>query len=227
MTRRTVLVAGAGTGLGAALARVFSENGDAVAVLARSGRIGELADVRVIRADLTRAAEVEAACNAWADEAGAIDVLIYNAAHLIMAPFLDTPVTEFESAWQTSVLGAVHCTRAVLPSMLNRGTGILLFSGATASVKAGPHAAAFGSAKFALRGLAQSLAREFQPQGIHVAHVVLDGLMAGTPSVARFGGMPETSLDPQAVANAYLALSKQDARAWTHEIDMRPWCEKF
>lgn len=227
MKRRNVLIAGAGPGLGAALAQCFAARGDAVAVLARSSSLETLAGVRHLRADLACADEVAAACSTWAAEAGPVDVLVYNAAHLVLAPFLETPATEFELAWRASVLGAVHCAQAVLPAMVAQGRGVLLFSGATASVKAGPRAAAFGSAKFALRGLAQSLAREFQPQGIHVAHVVLDGLMAGTPSVERFGGRPETSLDPQAVAEAYLALVEQPPRAWSQEIDLRPWCEKF
>jgi len=121
----------------------------------------------------------------------------------------------------------VHCARLVLPGMLQRGSGTVLFSGATASLRGGAGFAAFASAKFALRGLAQSLAREFQPAGIHVAHVVLDGIIGGTPSVARTGIDPAKTLDPAGIARAYAALLAQDKAALTHELDLRPNAERF
>ena len=134
---------------------------------------------------------------------------------------------DFEATWRTSVLGAVACAQAVLPGMVQCGRGALIFSGATASIRGAARFAAFAVAKFALRGLAQSLAREYHAQGVHVTHVVLDGLLRGSKSVARFGGRDKAAIDPTEVAKTYRWLAEQEQSAWTHELDLRPASEKF
>jgi NAD(P)-dependent dehydrogenase (short-subunit alcohol dehydrogenase family) len=117
--------------------------------------------------------------------------------------------------------------RAVLPHMIARGSGAIIFTGATAGLRGGANFSAFASAKFALRGFAQSLAREFAPRGIHVAHVVLDGLIDEVQTDRRFGTSQPGRMEPQAIAQAYLDLARQDVSAWTHEMDLRPFSERF
>jgi NAD(P)-dependent dehydrogenase (short-subunit alcohol dehydrogenase family) len=124
-------------------------------------------------------------------------------------------------------LGAVHGSQRVLPGMLRSGHGVLLFVGATASVKAGAGFSAFGAAKFALRGLAQSLARELGPRGIHVAHLVIDGVIWGERAAGAFGMTRAQCLEPDALAHTCLHLIEQDRCAWTHELDIRPDREPF
>jgi len=156
-----------------------------------------------------------------------VDVLICNAAHLVVAPVMELGAADFEESLRIGVGTAFHCIQAVLPAMLERGRGTLLLSGATASLRGSARFAALAAAKFALRGFAQSLARELQPQGIHVAHVVLDSLLRGSPSVQRFGGNDSRGLDPAEVARAYRWLAEQNDSAWTHELDLRPHGERF
>ena len=117
--------------------------------------------------------------------------------------------------------------REVMPGMVARGSGTIIFTGATASVKGGAGFSAFASAKFALRGFAQALAREFGPKGVHVAHVVVDGLIEEQQTVARFGESTAARLDASAIAEAYLYLARQYRSAWSHEIDLRPFSERF
>jgi NADP-dependent 3-hydroxy acid dehydrogenase YdfG len=210
MSPRLAVIAGAGGVLGAALVGEFEAAGYDVATLRRDA----------IAQGASAVGEIVATH-------GAVDVLVYNAAHLVVAPFAELTGADFEAAWRASVLGAVACSQAVLPGMLRRRRGALLFSGATASVRGAARFAAFASAKFALRGLAQSLAREHHAQGVHVAHVVLDGLLRGSPSVGRSGGRADQALDPGEVARAYRWLAEQPASAWAHEIDLRPHSEKF
>jgi NAD(P)-dependent dehydrogenase (short-subunit alcohol dehydrogenase family) len=160
-------------------------------------------------------------------EHGAVDVLVYNAAYLVMAPFLELTNDDFTTAWKASVGGAVVCAQAVLPFMLKRQQGAMIFSGATAALRGTARFAAFASAKFALRGLTQSLAREYQSQGIHIAHVVIDGLLRGSASIGKFSGSKELSIDPAAVAGTYRWLAEQPSSAWTLELDVRPNAERF
>lgn len=215
MSRRSAVIVGAGGVLGQALHKEFATVGYQVVGLRRDNC--DLGDADAVREALGQVASTQ----------GAIDTLIYNAAHLVMAPFADLTVADFEAAWRVSVGGAVGAARAVLPGMLRAGSGTLIFSGATGSVRGTAGFAAFASAKFALRGLAQSLAREVQAQGVHVAHVVLDGLLRGSPSIQRFGGIESRSIDPVDAARAYRWLAEQPPCAWTHELDIRPHNERF
>ncbi len=228
------IVAGIGPGLGNALCRQLAGAGYRVAGLARSAVAGEalrdaLGSERFLplSCDLTDAAQVDAAVTQAEDRFGPASVYVHNAARLHMQPFLETDPREFEDLWRTACLGAVHGTQRVLPAMLGAGEGALLFIGATASVKAGAQFAAFASAKFALRGLAQSLARELGPQGIHVAHLVIDGVIWSERARDQFRMNRDQCLAPQAVAASCLHLLQQERSAWTHELDIRPDREGF
>ncbi len=231
---RTAIVAGIGPGLGGALCRELTGAGYRVVGLARSAGPGEallkaLGPERFLplACDLADAAQVDAAISQAEDRFGPPGVYVHNAARLHMQPFLETDPGDFETLWRTTCLGAVHGAQRVLPAMLAAGEGALLFIGATASVKAGARFAAFASAKFALRGLAQSLARELGPQGIHAAHLVIDGVIWSDRARDQFQMTREECLDPGAVAASCLHLLQQQRSAWTHELDIRPDREGF
>ena len=232
----TAVVAGVGNGLGAALCRRLASAGYRVAGLARreealSALAGELNRqghrFEALSCDLTDPASLALAIDQVEERLGPVSVYVHNAARLHIAPFLDTPPDEFEAVWRTICQGAIHGAQRVIPGMLEGGGGTLLFTGATAAVKAGSGFSAFASAKFALRGLAQSLAREFGPRGIHVAHLLIDGLIWGEQARDRFGSEEEACLSPDAVAQVYLDLIRQPRSAWTHELDLRPDVEPF
>lgn len=232
----TAVVAGLGPGLGEALCRRLVGAGYRVAGLARdlstAGRLKQALNrkdrVFVGRAcDVTDPSSVTDAVAQIKRELGDISVYIHNAAHLLLKPFIETTPAEFEALWRVTCLGAVNGAHAVLPSMLRAGRGSLLFLGATASVKGGPQSAAFSSAKFALRGLAQSLARAYGPEGIHIAHLVIDGVIWGDRARARFRMSDDQCLAPMAVAETCLQLIGQDRSAWTQELNLRPDVEKF
>jgi len=177
--------------------------------------------------DLTDAAQVDAAVGEVEAHFGPVDAYIHNVARLHRQAFVETAPGEFESMWRSICLSAVLGTQRVLPAMLERGRGSLLLMGATASVKAGADFSAFAAGKFALRGLAQSLARELGPRGIHVAHLVIDGVMWSERARDSFGMTEAQCLDPDAVAGTCLHLLEQQRSAWTHELDIRPDVETF
>jgi NAD(P)-dependent dehydrogenase (short-subunit alcohol dehydrogenase family) len=227
---RTALIVGVGGGLSASLARLFSKVGMTVALAARRG--GELAALAgeiggkaftcdaVDRAQVTRLfAEVEAAI-------GAPDVVVYNASYRTRGPFVDLDPAEVAKSISVSAFGGFLVAQEAVKHMLPRGRGAILFTGASASVKGYAQSAPFAMGKFALRGLAQSLARELSPQGIHIAHVVIDG---GIRSARRAdpADRPDSTLDPDAIAQTYLSLLRQDRSAWAWEIELRPWVERF
>ena len=213
--RPFALVAGSGGVLGEALLQEFGGAGYTVAGLRRSD------------CNLADAADLAEALARQVERHGPVDVLLYNAGHLAIAPFLTLEPAAFEACVQAGPLGAANCARAVLPAMLARGAGSIVFTGATASLRGSAHFAAMAAGKAGLRGLAQALAREYQPQGIHVAHVVLDGLLGGSASVLKFGKPGGPVMAPRRVAAAYRALVEQPADCWAHEIDLRPAGEKF
>ncbi len=225
MDAPVVVIGGYGPGLGQGLAEQFSSVGYQIVALSRQGR--EFDGALSLATELSDREQVVDAVNQILDAFGRIDVYVHNVASLHIAPFLETPAEQFEAVWQASFLSAVHMAQAVIPPMRAQNSGTIIFSGATAAIKGGKNFAAFSSSKFALRALSQSLAREFQPQGIHVAHVILDGLMNGTSSIDRFGGKKETSILPAEAASAFLSLVKQPRSAWSQEIDIRPFSEGF
>lgn len=230
----TAIVAGVGSGLGKALCRHLADTGHRVAGLARGTEASQellsgLGADRFmpVRCDVTEATQVDAAIGQVETQWGPASVYVHNAAAFHMRAFAETDPSSFESLWRTMCLGAVHGAQRVLPGMLEAKRGALLFIGATASVKAGANFSAFGAAKFALRGLAQSLARELGPKGIHAVHLVIDGVIWGERAREGFSMMQEQCLDPEAVARTCVHLIEQDRSAWTQELDIRPDMESF
>ncbi|MBI3896948.1 MAG: SDR family NAD(P)-dependent oxidoreductase [Gammaproteobacteria bacterium] len=228
-------VVGVGPGLGAALCRALAGRGYAVAGLARTVQFGEQLAAEIGDAggrftmyagDIADPVSVDAVMQRINRELGAASVYIHNASQFLMKPLLETTPAELESVWRITCLGALNGVRHVIPPMLRQRRGTLLFTGATASLRGGANFAAFASAKFALRGMVQSMAREYGPQGIHVAHVILDGLIWGQ-AAEKFHVPRDKCLEPAAIAATYLQLIDQPRSAWTHEIDLRPDVEKF
>ena len=233
MTRsRVALITGVGPGLGAALARRFAQEGFALGLVARHADfIDELARelstsarkaIGVV-ADVGRPDEVKSAVARVRSDLGTINVLLHNASASSGDGLLGTTPEEFESAWRVATLGGFVCALETAPDMIAAGGGAMIFTGATSSVRGGGWLA-FSSAKFALRGLVQSLARELWPQGVHVAHVVVDGIIGEAGATSS---EDEPKLDPVRMADAYWHLAEQDRSAWTLELDLRPDREKF
>jgi NAD(P)-dependent dehydrogenase (short-subunit alcohol dehydrogenase family) len=227
---RNALIVGAGAGLSASLARAFAKAGIKVALGARS--IDDLAELvretgaKAFACDATERAEVE---RLFAEVSGAIgepEVVVYNAGYRTRGPFIDLDPVEVEKTLRASAFGGFLVAQAAARRMLPRAKGAILFTGASASVKGYAQSAPFAMGKFALRGLAQSLARELSPLGIHVAHFVIDG---GIRSARRpeLADRPDSMLDPDAIAASYLHVLAQPRSAWTWEIELRPWVEKF
>lgn len=230
LARSTVVIAGASPGLGAALAARFHRDATVVAlghVPAITDVAAEIPSVVPIACDLTDPVDVDRAVTEIETAFAAPDIVIYNAHRIELQPALDTTVDAFAETWRVGCLGAFVVSRRVIPRMRERGAGTLVFTGATGSVRGGKRSAAFASAKFALRGLAQSLARELGPEGVHVAHVVVDGVIWSERSRARFGVERDAAIDPHAVAATYHHLVGQDRSAWTHELDLRPHHDRF
>jgi NAD(P)-dependent dehydrogenase (short-subunit alcohol dehydrogenase family) len=232
-----VIVAGVGHGLGAALARKFSNEGCRVAMLARTGKyLSQLTreicskngQVIGLPVDLTDPNQVARAFNKIRSKWGHPDVLIYNASEAVWKSLQKINPQEFEHAWRVGVFGAFLCSREAAQHMVLRRSGTIIFTGATSSVRGRRGAVDFSSAKFGLRGLAESLARELWPKGIHVAHVVLDG-MIDTPAMRR-KYRPKASeplLQAEAIAETFWSLVLQKSGAWSAEVDLRPFNEEF
>lgn len=219
-----VLIAGAGNGLGASLMRKFSEAGYDPVGINRSKADG---DIDVLQADLTSMIETQAAVEAAIEKYGRPKVVVHNTAQLTIKPFLDMEESEFEHVWRNMVLSAHNLARASMIPLINGGGGAFIVSGATASLRGGNKFSAFASAKFALRGLTQSLAREFQPKGVHIAHVILDGIIDTTKSRELHGMDPASMMSSDDIAQAYIDLANQPKSTWTHELDLRPASESF
>ena len=229
-------VLGVGPGLGAALARRFAQ-GYAVAINARNTEYlhslaGEIraagGQVLEVPADIGDRTQVEAAFKLIRERLGPPEVLLYNAGSGTWGTIADITPEQYEHAWRVNAYGAFLSAKAVAPDMIARGRGVMLFTGATAGVKAGPRSVAFGPAKFALRGLAQSLARDLGPRGIHVAWFNVDGAIDIPGRRERFPQLQEEDLlKPDAIAETYWHLAHQDRSAWTMELEVRPFKEKF
>ena len=230
MNYKSALIVGAGSGLSASLARAFAKAGMQVALAARAiDKLTKLAQeigAKTYPCDASRRSDVDAMFAALDAASATPDVVVYNASYRARGALIDLDPVEVEKAIAVSAFGAFLVAQAAVRRMLPRGHGAILFTGASASVKGYAQSAPFAMAKFALRGLAQSMARELSPQGIHVAHFVIDG---GIKSARRLepADQPESLLDPDAIAASYLAVLKQPRSAWTHELELRPWVEKF
>lgn len=230
LSYRTALIVGVGAGLSASLGRKFTKAGMTVALAAR--RAADLAPLaketggKAFACDATKRAEV-AKLFADVDAAfGAPDVIVYNASFRTRGPFIELDPAEVEKTLIVSAFAGFLVAQEAVKRMLPRKHGAILFTGASASVKGYAQSAPFAMGKFALRGLAQSMARELSPQGIHVAHVVIDGGIRST-SRADPPDKPDSMLDPDAIAQNYLNLLQQRRSAWAWEIELRPWVERF
>lgn len=215
-TKPLTIIIGAGEGLGIALAKSFSVAGYNVIGFTRSSIAANYDGFEVKQLDASNSATTNVAMENVMRQYGTPQVVIHNPAQLTIKPFLDTTVSDFELAWQSMVLSATNVLHAVLPAMLQQGSGTIVVSGATASIRAGANFSAFASAKFALRGLIQSLAREYQNQGIHIAHVILDGILDTHRSRELHSLDPDKMMSTADVADAYLQLAHQNTSAWTH-----------
>jgi len=230
MTFRSALIVGAGHGLSAALARAFAKEGMQVALAARApDKLAKLAQdigARTFACDATQRADVEAVFAALDAAKAAPDVVVYNASYRTRGPLIDLDPAEVEKAIAVTAFGAFLVAQAAVRRMLPHRHGAVFLTGASAGVKGYAQSAPFAMGKFALRGLAQSMARELSPQGIHVAHVVVDG---GIRSARRIEppDQPDSLLDPDAIAASYVHLLHQPRNAWSWEIEVRPWVEKF
>jgi NAD(P)-dependent dehydrogenase (short-subunit alcohol dehydrogenase family) len=237
------VVAGVGPerGLGAGLAKQFADKGLHVFV---SGRTAANLDqvVRQIRkrggsatpvvADVTVKGEVGRLFNLVRSRGSSLEVAAYNVGSNIAAPFLETEMETFTALWQQNCLGAFLFARETIDLMRSQEKGTVFFTGATASLRAKPPFTAFASAKAGLRSLAQGLAREFGPQGIHVVHAVIDGVINGDYAKEQFPEYVKTKgedgmLEPEAIARTYWAIHEQHPSAWSHELDLRPFKEPF
>lgn len=234
--RGVALVAGVALGFGEALCRRLSRSGYVVVGLARSDRVAKKLTDAIenaggtyvhVTCDMTSVVDVKSHTTNIETNLGPIDVLVCNAHQLHIKSFVETTPDDFESVWRNSCFGAMVCAHAVLPGMSVRGQGTLIFTGATAAVRGSAKFTAFASAKFALRGMAQSLAREYAPTGIHVVHTILDGLIWEPQTRERFDPEQKNCMDPEALVDVYLQIIDQDRSVWTHEIDMRPFGENF
>jgi NAD(P)-dependent dehydrogenase (short-subunit alcohol dehydrogenase family) len=227
---RSALIVGAGRGLSASLARLFAGEGMQVALAARDAeKLGPLCAETGARAfacdavDPTQVARMFVAVEA---ATGAPEIVVYNASARARGPVAELVPVEVERAIMVSAYGGFLVAREAVTRMLPKGQGAVLFTGASASVKGYPLSAPFAMGKFALRGLAQSMARELAPQGIHIAHFVIDGAIRN-PGRVEPADKPESMLDPDAIALTYLNVLSQPRSAWTWEVELRPWVERF
>lgn len=237
------LVVGVGDGLGSALARAFAAEGYAVAMTRRARHLPELqalADqierqggkARAFGVDARSEEETVALFDTVERELGPLEVVIFNIGANVRFPVVETTARVFTKVWEMACFGGFLAGREAARAMGPRGRGVILFTGATASVRGRDGFAAFASAKAGLRAMAQSLAREMGPKGIHVAHVVIDGAVDGVFIRGNRNDVDallerDQILRPEDIAQAYVAVARQPRSAWTHELDLRPWTETW
>lgn len=224
------LIIGAGSGISASLARQLRSAGLEVALAARdTSKLDALCaetGARAFAADATQPDAVAGLFNAVEAAIGSPDVLVYNASTRVPGPITEVDPLAVQQSLMSSAFGGFLAAQQAARRMLPKGHGAILFTGASASVKGYPKSAAFAMGKFALRGLAQSLAREIGPAGIHVAHFVIDGAVSN-PARQRPDSPPDSMLSPDAIAQTYLDVLRQPRTAWSLEVELRPWVEHF
>jgi NAD(P)-dependent dehydrogenase (short-subunit alcohol dehydrogenase family) len=226
----TALIVGAGSGLSASLARLLAKEGIKLALAARStddlGALAKETRAHVFACDASARTSVERLFAEVDRSLGSAEIVIYNASARARGPFIELDPDQVEKSLAVTAFGGFLVAQQAARRMVPKRHGAILFTGASASVKGYPQSAPFAMGKFALRGLAQSMARELAPLGIHVGHVVVDG---GIRSAQRPDppDRPDSMLDPDAIAASYLQLIRQPRSAWTWEIEVRPWVEKF
>ena len=229
------VVVGVGPGLGSAAARRFAREGYRVALVARRAdsltptaeAIAAAGGASIpVLADASSPASLSAAFAEIRDKLGDPDVLVYNASGFHMGTVLDVTPEQLEACWRVGCLGAFVAAREVVPAMVARGRGTLLLTGATAALRGSAGFSALAIPKFGLRALGQSLARELHAKGVHVCHAIIDGPI-DSPRARGMGRSVESLLSPEAIADAYWSVHRQDRTAWTQELDLRPALEKF
>jgi NAD(P)-dependent dehydrogenase (short-subunit alcohol dehydrogenase family) len=238
---KVALIIGAGDATGGAVARRFAREGYVACVTRRNGdKLKPLVEeieaaggqARAYASDARREEQMVELVDGIERDVGPIEVALFNVGGNVNFPILETTSRVYFKVWEMSCFGGFLMGREVARHMLSRGRGTILFTGATASVRGGSGFAAFAGGKAALRSLAQSMARELGPQGIHVAHLIIDGAI-DTPWIKE--NFPERHalkdeggiLDPEAIADTYWRLHCQPRSAWTHEMDLRPWMETW
>ncbi|RXK46398.1 SDR family NAD(P)-dependent oxidoreductase [Halorientalis pallida] len=230
---RTAVIAGVGPGLGESIARRFAAEGCRVGLFARSESYlddlaTELDDTAgaglAVPTDLTDPEEIAAGFAAVREAFGPVDVLVNHASAASWDGLTDISAASFDRALAVGPKAALHCSQEAVTDMLDSDGGTVIFTGATTSVRGREGAVGFSAAKFACRGLAESMARELGPEGVHVAHVVLDGMIRPPDTEVE---TEADYLDPDAIADSYWHLVEQDESAWTLELDLRPHVEEF
>jgi NAD(P)-dependent dehydrogenase (short-subunit alcohol dehydrogenase family) len=230
MNMKTALIVGVGPGLSASLARLFAKNGLQVALASRNpDKLQKLAEETAgvtFACEATEPEEVAALFEVVIATQGVPDIVVYNASARARGPVTDLIPEEVARAISVSAFGGFLVVQQAARHMIARGSGVILLTGASASVKGYPNSSSFAMGKFALRGLASSMSRELSPKGVHVAHFVIDGgIRSGTRPDPN--DSPESTLDPDAIAETYWQVANQPRSAWTWEVELRPWVEKF
>ena len=225
-----VLIVGSGSGLSASLTNLFAREGFKVALAARNAEklapLCKSTGASAFSCDATDADQVASLFQNVEAKMGAPDVVIYNASARSRGPFISLNAAEVDMAIRVSAFGGFLVAQQAAKQMMPKGHGAILFTGASASVKGYAQSAPFAMGKFALRGLAQSMARELAPMGIHVAHFIIDGGIRN-PGRTEPADNPDSMLDPDAIAANYLHVLRQPRSAWTWEMELRPWVERF
>jgi NAD(P)-dependent dehydrogenase (short-subunit alcohol dehydrogenase family) len=232
MSAEAALIIGTGAGLSASLARLFAKEGMRVAVAARKAdKLAALCaetGARAYACDASKRGDVESLFATVTRDIAVPDIVVYNASYRTRGPLVELDPAEVEKALMVTCYGGFLVGQAAAKAMLARGSGSILLTGASASVKGYVNSAPFAMGKFGLRGLAQSMARELAPKNIHVAHFVIDGGIEQTGGDARAGTRgPDALLKPDAIAQSYLDIHRQHRSAWTWEMELRPWVETF
>jgi len=228
--KASALIVGAGSGLSASLARLLAAEGMKVSLAARNaGKLADLAretGAEVFACDATVADQVESLFQAIEGKHGTPGLVVYNASYRVRGPLVELDREEVRKTLLVTAHAGFLVAQAAAKRMLSRGSGAIFFTGASASVKGYAESAPFAMGKFALRGLAQSMARELAPRGIHVAHFVIDGRIG--PQGDMQGDMQgDAQLHPDEIARNYLHVYRQGRSAWTWEVELRPWVERF
>jgi len=223
---KTALIVGAGSGISASFARLLSTAGYRIALTSRHGakRTPGLPEALRLTCDASQPADVDRLFAQLDADLPPLSVLLYNPSYRTRGPLIDLVADDVQRALQVTAFGAFLVAQQAARRMLAQGSGCILLTGASASVKGYAQSAPFAMGKFALRGLAQSMARELAPQNVHVAHVVIDGAVRGShPEAAT----PDSQLDPEAIAQTMWQLVQQSRSVWSWEIELRPWVERF